>query len=149
MQRFPVGYVEHVRGGQLIEGLMQGRTAIFVGAEGKIDVGAAPVTAHRPGAVKLHPVQLGKLLPQALTDRVDRVGGQAMTRGRVLSVAALSRVLFGLYRILDGVWDGLLGWALAFDGGIHGETPRTVGCSVSYSSRQDARLSLNSCSSLT
>jgi hypothetical protein len=38
MQRFPVGYVEQIRGGQLIEGLMQGCAAILIGAEGQVDV---------------------------------------------------------------------------------------------------------------
>ena len=47
-QALDVGYVKQIGGGQLVEGLAQSSTAIRVGAEGQVDVGAGPMLAHGP-----------------------------------------------------------------------------------------------------
>ena len=48
--------------------MLHGFAAILIGAEGQIDIGSLPVTPHCPRAIKLDPVQLRKVLPDALPD---------------------------------------------------------------------------------
>lgn len=95
-----MGYINGRGRGQLIEGVAQGGTAILVGAEGQVDVGAGPVAAHGAGPLELHPMHLGELFLKTAADLghgafAEPVAGRCrLRRFAVRSVLGLCNSLF-------------------------------------------------------